>query len=435
MPDVAKSVSSLLVGRDLGFLSPLRPHRLLREKRPMTSGALSGSFALAKVTAATGPTEPRVGGHIPALDGVRGLAILAVLVYRFGLQGDFYLSTDPADTLPHWAATALALGQRGVDLFFVLSGFLITGILFDAKGEQSFFRHFYTRRVLRILPLYYASLVLFLLVIPCFLSPSQFPTKHAQEDQHWLWLHAANLSFLFRGEWSLGRLDHFWSLAIEEHFYFVWPLVIFLCNRRIAMWVCAIGFFASPLARIAWIKAGGVDVAIDTLTIFRLEGLLAGAWLALAVRGPRGIAALAKPAKWVLIGSGLLLAPTILTDKRLLTIPETIYAAFFAATLAVVLGCGAKSWCKKLMESRFLRFFGKYSYAMYIFQNPLVPLMALLFTSNQLESLTGSFVAGRILYSVLMALVTTLAALVSWNLFEKHFLALKDILAPKPHAA
>jgi peptidoglycan/LPS O-acetylase OafA/YrhL len=376
-----------------------------------------------------------VGGHIPALDGVRGLAILAVLFYRFGLQGDFYLSTDPSDQLPQWAVLALSLGQRGVDLFFVLSGFLITGILFDAKGQSQFFRHFYTRRVLRILPLYYASLVLFLLVIPCILTPAQFPIKHAQEDQHWLWLHAANLSFLFRGEWSLGRLDHFWSLAIEEHFYFVWPLVIFLCNRRTAMWVCAIGFFASPLARIAWIKAGGVDVAIDTLTIFRLEGLLAGAWLALAVRSPQGLAAIARPAKWVLLGTSLLLAPTLLTDKRLLTIPETLYAAFFAATLAVILGSATNSWTTRICESRFLRFFGKYSYAMYIFQNPLVPLMALLFTSNQLESLTGSFVAGRVIYGLLMAAATTLAALASWNLFEKHFLALKDILAPKTHAA
>lgn len=402
----------------------------------MTSGAITGSYSLpASSLTATGLHEPRVGGHIPALDGVRGLAILAVLIYRFGLQGDFYLSTDPADQLPQWAVLGLALGQRGVDLFFVLSGFLITGILFDAKGESQFFRHFYTRRVLRILPLYYGSLVLFLLVIPCFLTSAQFPTKYAQEDQHWLWLHAANLSFLFRGEWSLGRLDHFWSLAIEEHFYFVWPLVIFLCNRGTAMWVCAVGFFASPLARMAWIKAGGVDVAIDTLTIFRLEGLLAGAWLALAVRGPNGLSVLAKPAKWVLIGTGLLLLPTVLTNKRLMTIPETLYAAFFAASLAMVLTSGAQSWCGRLCGSRFLRFFGKYSYAMYIFQNPLVPLVALFVTSNQLEAATGSFVAGRIVYVLMMALVTTLVALASWNLFEKHFLALKDILAPKTRAA
>src|SRR5436190_8889433 len=110
----------------------------------MTSGTLSSSLTINRITTeATGQPEPKMRGHIPALDGVRGLAILAVLVYRFGLQGDFYLSTDPSDELPRWATLGLALGQRGVDLFFVLSGFLITGILFDAKGESQFFRHFY----------------------------------------------------------------------------------------------------------------------------------------------------------------------------------------------------------------------------------------------------------------------------------------------------
>ncbi len=356
------------------------------------------------------------------------------MVYRFGLRGDFYLSTDPADQIPEWTTHALLLGQRGVDLFFVLSGFLITGILFDAKGESHFFRHFYTRRVLRILPLYYASLILFLLVIPCYLSPSQFPTKHAIEDQNWLWLHAANLSFLFRGDWSLGRLDHFWSLAIEEHFYLIWPLVIFLCTRKTALWICGLGIIGTMFARIAWLKAGGSDIAIETLTVFRIDGLLAGAWLALAVRGPRGNAGLVVPAKWTLIATAILLAPLLVAGKRLMMIPETLFAAFFASLLAIIVCGDARAWFTKLCETRFLRFFGKYSYAMYIFQNPLIPLMALLFSSKQLESLTGSFIVGRILYGLCMTAITTGVALLSWDLFEKHFLSLKDVLAPKARA-
>src|SRR5206468_3999903 len=84
-------------------------------------------------------------GHIPALDAIRGLAIVAVTLYRFGGCED-----GPATALHHpWL---IALGQRGVDLFFVLSGFLITGILFDAKGKEHYFRNFYVRRALRIFP-------------------------------------------------------------------------------------------------------------------------------------------------------------------------------------------------------------------------------------------------------------------------------------------
>lgn len=401
----------------------------------MSSGTLSSPISILGTAEATGRPEPRSDGHVPALDGVRGLAILAVMIYRFGLRGDFYLSTDPTGQLPQWTIQTLLLGQRGVDLFFVLSGFLITGILFDAKGEMHFFRHFYTRRVLRILPLYYGSLVLFLLVAPSLLSPSQFPTKHAIEDQHWLWLHAANFSFLIRGDWSLGRLDHFWSLAIEEHFYFVWPFVIFLCTRKSALWICGLGFVGTMIARIAWLKAEGADIAVETLTVFRIDGLLAGAWLALAIRGPGGKGNLVTPAKWTLVATSILLAPMLLTGKRLMMIPETLFAAFFAALLALIICGSAHAWYTKLCETRFLRFFGKYSYAMYIFQNPLIPLTALLVTSQHLETLTGSFIAGRMLYGLLMVVITTGAALLSWNLFEKHFLSLKEVLAPKSRSA
>ena len=98
-------------------------------------------------------------GHIPALDAIRGLAIVLVTLYRFGGGGD-----GPARAIGHpWL---IDLGRRGVDLFFVLSGFLITGILFDAKGKEHYFRNFYMRRTLRIFPLYYAALVVTLLVLP-----------------------------------------------------------------------------------------------------------------------------------------------------------------------------------------------------------------------------------------------------------------------------
>jgi peptidoglycan/LPS O-acetylase OafA/YrhL len=329
----------------------------------------------------------------------------------------------------------LSLGSRGVDLFFVLSGYLITGILFDSKGESRFFRNFYIRRVLRILPLYYLSLVLFLLIVPRFLTSEQFPIKYAQEDQMWLWLHAANISFLLRGGWSLGRLDHFWSLAIEEHFYFVWPLVIFLFSRRTAMWICVLGFLASPLARIAWLASGGSDIAIETLTIFRLDGLLAGAWLALASRGPGGIDAIARPSRWAVLPLAVALAGLFILQKRLALIPEAVWALFFTATMAILLASNATSRLKQFFELRGLRTLGKYSYAMYVFQNPLVPLVALVVTSNQIEAWCGSMLVGRIVYGVMMAVITLVTALLSWNLFEKHFLALKDKFAPRPEAA
>lgn len=104
----------------------------------------------------------RAWARIPVLDGIRGLAALLVIVHHFGF------GTDPS--YPRWAGRMLSyvasLGWTGVDLFFVLSGFLITGILLDAKGSEHYFRNFYARRVLRIFPLYYGVLLLTFLVLP-----------------------------------------------------------------------------------------------------------------------------------------------------------------------------------------------------------------------------------------------------------------------------
>src|SRR5262245_4715813 len=150
-------------------------------------------------------------------------------------------------------------GWVGVDLFFVLSGFLITGILFDAKEKERYFRNFYVRRALRIFPLYYAVLALTLLVVP-WLTPNLAPDfQPATSAQAWLWLYAANVLQAYEGSWCLGPLNHFWSLAIEEHFYLAWPAVIYLASRRMAMRLCGGLFAASILARAFWLAAGGND--------------------------------------------------------------------------------------------------------------------------------------------------------------------------------
>src|SRR5262245_23583086 len=118
---------------------------------------LAPRFDLA-ATPEPAPSElPR--GHIPALDAIRGLAIVVVTLYRFGGGG-----YGPARAIDH--SSFVELGQHGVDLFFVLSGFLITGILFDAKGKEYYFRNFYVRRSLRIFPLYYGALAAAIFVLP-----------------------------------------------------------------------------------------------------------------------------------------------------------------------------------------------------------------------------------------------------------------------------
>jgi peptidoglycan/LPS O-acetylase OafA/YrhL len=158
--------------------------------------------------------------HIPELDGVRGFAILAVTLYRF--------SRDiPTDTrLGAVLHDGLTLGSRGVELFFVLSGFLITGVLLDAKSSPHRYRNFFARRSLRIFPLYFTALGLFVVILPWVLG-SRAPFRQATEQQFYLWTYLSNIRMSWMGEWNFGRLDHFWSLAVEEHFYLIWPWIIF----------------------------------------------------------------------------------------------------------------------------------------------------------------------------------------------------------------
>ena len=371
----------------------------------------------ATIAAPLAAESPQPHRHIPALDAIRGLAIVMVTLYRFGGGGDGAASAIGANWM-------VELGSRGVDLFFVLSGFLITGILFDAKGKEHYFRNFYIRRSLRIFPLYYgvlAAVVLLSLVSET--AATLF--RPAVENQAWLWLYGANVLQSVRGEWCLGPLNHFWSLAVEEHFYLAWPLVIFSTSRRTAMRICGCLIAASTLGRIGWLAAGGNDVAIVVLTPLRMDGLAFGSWLALAARSENGMAWLSRLALPAALVSGCFALATAIAQKRLLGLPETAWSCFFGALLVLVVTARPQTWLGRFGNSRLLRFFGKYSYAMYVFQNLLTPLMAALMTAPGLAVIFGSTLLGQAVYCICMFGLTTLVALASWHCFEKHFLSLK----------
>jgi peptidoglycan/LPS O-acetylase OafA/YrhL len=357
-------------------------------------------------------------GHVPALDAIRGLAIVVVTLYRFGGGGG-----GPASAIEHpWL---IELGQRGVDLFFVLSGFLITGILFDAKGKEHYFRNFYVRRALRIFPLYYGVLFAALLVLPRFIPALAKEFQQAIDQQGWLWFYGANALQAYEGRWCLGPLNHFWSLAIEEHFYLVWPAVIYFASRRTAKRICGGVFVASIVARFMWLANGGNNVAAEVLTPLRMDGLVLGSWLALTARGPGGLTWLARCATPWLIGSGTIAIAADLFGRRFFGLPYAAWACTCGAFLIVTVAASRQSWLGRLGRSKTLQFFGKYSYAMYVFQLPLIYLLAPLITAEGLAHSIGSQALGQIGYCVILTAMTTASALASWHLFEKRLLALK----------
>lgn len=353
-------------------------------------------------------------GHIPALDAIRGLAIVLVTLYRFGGGSDGIARAIESPGI-------VSLGARGVDLFFVLSGFLITGILFDAKAKDGYFRNFYIRRALRIFPLYYGALVLILIVAP--IAAGKMPAPLS--EQAWLWLYGSNVLQSIRGQWCLGPLNHFWSLAVEEHFYFVWPLVIFLCTRQTALRVCGLVIVTAELARALWLYSAGNDVAAEVFTLLRMDSLVLGGWLALVARSPGGLAWLVKLARPTLVISGLIAFGTWYLGKRLLGLPDLAWGAFCGSLLVLTVAAAPSSLLARCGESRTLQFFGKYSYAMYVFQLPLITGLAWLVTAPGLAYWFDSAWLGQAVYCAIMFSITTLLAVASWNCFEKHFLALK----------
>src|SRR5271155_3100716 len=206
---------------------------------------------------------------IPQLDAVRGIAVLLVLLHNTDVYPALHLSLIAAN------------GWMGVDLFFVLSGFLITGILIDTKQSDGYFKNFYARRCLRIWPLYYSALLFMFVIVPL-LRPSEVNTVFSARSSPW-WAYPLFLqNFLVPIPISAtGLLAVTWSLAVEEQFYLVWPLVVRFRSeaqlRKIALGVICI----SPLLRY-YLSLHGINIYSNTFC--RLDGLMAGALLALIVR-------------------------------------------------------------------------------------------------------------------------------------------------------
>ncbi|MHB1328106.1 MAG: acyltransferase family protein, partial [Gemmatimonadales bacterium] len=213
-------------------------------------------------------------GRIRSIDGLRGLAVLVVMLLHFNLM-------RPANAGEMAFVQLLGTGWIGVDLFFLVSGFLITGILWEARGSDGYFWRFYTRRTLRIFPLYYAFLFGLLVVLPMFMS--QYAAEHATHDRRiWLWTYLSNI-LMARDGWEgmPSHTTHLWSLAIEEQFYLIWPLVVYLLRYRGLVITCLTILGLSPLIRAGLDHALPDGVAAYTLLPARLDGLALGALLAL----------------------------------------------------------------------------------------------------------------------------------------------------------
>ena len=354
--------------------------------------------------------------HIPALDGIRGIAILLVLVHHSAFPLPVVTALD--QVFVNWTLA----GWVGVDLFFVLSGFLITGILLDAKGAPSYFRNFYARRVLRIFPLYYAAVTL--LVISGMIA----------REQGWYWAHGVNVFSSVQGRIPFVH-GHFWSLAVEEQFYLVWPLCVWALTRRrfrhlvvgiiVGAAVARSAFWAAHF--LGWVIVN--PVWLYTLTPLRADGLAMGALVALVARDRDGLPRLRTLMPWAGAGSVIVIALLTLRHGHYQFSMWDVQAAGYTANAlggAALIICALTGRPRALsaaLRNPILRSFGKYSYCLYIVH----PFVSHALELRQLgpRVTSGGGVPTGVIFIIAVTALSYAISWVSWKVFEAPILSLK----------
>jgi peptidoglycan/LPS O-acetylase OafA/YrhL len=415
---------------------------------PSDSSTLSAAWSsegvdLRKTTPAIKPTSSH--SYLPALDGLRGIAILLVLIYHCSELVELRDSSNALDWLG-WRV--FQLGWVGVDLFFVLSGFLITGILQKAKSRPKYFSTFYARRSLRIFPLYYLLVFFTFLVFPhiaAFISAnsasaaatlSELPSLEGKIG--WYLAYASNFLAAMDGNMGHRLLAVTWSLAIEEQFYFIWPLVVYHFRERTVFTISLVTVVAAFAIRcgLVWaLREGywdGNRTAIYVLPFCRMDSLAIGAVIAILWQNQDNIPKLKCWSKWCLLAGPPLFFLAIIFDRFgsrdpiNQTFGYSFLGIFFGAALIQALLLPQQGRIFKFLTFPAVLNFGKLAYGIYMFHVPMMYGMDAVWFGKLLDfRIAGSSLPMLVLFIALLSLAVFIAAKISWILIERPFLRLK----------
>lgn len=343
--------------------------------------------------------------HYPALDGLRGLAIIGVILsHNFSWIPNFHYF------------------QYGVDLFFVISGFLITEILLSSRNHKNYFYNFYMKRIFRIFPLYYFTLVLFILVI--YLLP-QFRPQYNYYISHisFLLFHFQNwLPIIHPPPQEAMILNHYWSLSIEEQFYLLSPFLIFLipdfkklCYVFITLILCAILY---RLAIWALVQPGNTKYLLHHFT--RIDGICAGSLIAVyRYSGQKKIKAIIDTCcKYFIIIYAILFAAIKILKWNIPHFNILGYTSISIIFAFITLKClHNHSALYKIFNNKILSFFGRISYGLYLYHFPIL-LLSNIYLSRMGFQLSKITIINNLLFSLTTVALAIILSYFSFKYFE-----------------
>ncbi len=362
--------------------------------------------------------------YIAELDGLRAVAIGLVMLYHFwSYRGEAAVG--------RFVSQIASIGWMGVDVFFVISGFLITGILLAAKGRPHAWRTFYVRRALRIFPLYYAVLVL-LVVLAATVVAFELPGRDSPDVRNvgrawWNALYLSNVAIALHGS-NWIPFDISWSLAVEEQFYLLYPfLVLGVSERRLGH--VLVGIVASAIAfRVGWFVATGDAYGASALLPARMDQLAIGGLGTLLVRrADAGELRAVRFAAGPLAAVALALLLTRGRDDLAFTTAAYTLTALATGALVVGLASGGFGPVRRALSLAPVVWVGKVSYGLYLLHVFAREVVRRIPDGGLISD--GSLLGAVTSVVIMTALACGLAA-ISWTLYERPILSLKDRWAP-----
>jgi peptidoglycan/LPS O-acetylase OafA/YrhL len=381
-----------------------------------------------KVVCSFEDMQSYLGGKMAICDGIRGIAILMVVILH---------TRALRIPLPKVLDWLYGIGWCGVDLFFVLSGFLITGILLQSKHDPRYYRHFYVRRFLRIFPLYYLVLTMTFWGIPVIAAHA--PPEFAEvitgyHGSHaWYWFYLSNIGSALFNVQEHPMLGVVWSLAIEEQFYAVWPLVVRRFTGRTIMSFCLVIMIFCFLLRIVLTGLGIDRFSIYTFTFTRFDGLAFGALIALALRDREWFPRCREMAKTLLplgvagfIGAAVVGGGVGYTISAMQVVGYTSLALIFGSFMLLAVSSDVTGGSlSRILRFRLFTWYGGLCYGLYLLHAQLIQPLRPIFLDHLSLGWVGHPIIFQMLFTVIMLPACTILPWLSWRYFESPILKLK----------